>query len=502
MHYFQMAERMPLQDDRNPEIVENGEYRVKGSVRNQNRGAKTRLERTTLVERIVFPVGLYFLLVLVLIDCSSLGICYAQETQTIEKTTAVCTTSETGLYDLIANGTDLRLVLEALARRSGLNIVLSPDLKGEVRAHLKDMTVDSILEYLSSAHGFKYEKSGNTYLVASKENLSDSNKAEIQQTSNEVLVWECRHMNPADLVAAVKNLFPNVKVTEGPNAISPELDVLTGAVQATTGGTTGASVRSTDRRTATKIVLVGSATDIHSAKDVLQRLDVPRAQVEIQVAITEINSSMTNQLGIEWSWTDLIFKETADTGIGFGKFNKEGITITAVLSALLKEGAGNLLAQPKVSVLDCETAEILIGERILYPKLVGYNQVGAPIYDKGEERVGIYLQIAPKVAGDGEIILTLYPQVSLVTGFLKTVAGDYPQISTREARTTVSVKSGETLAIGGLLRDNEIITGSKVPFLGDLPIIGHLFKNRKKAKERTEIVILLSPRIVNASSEG
>jgi len=475
---------------------------VKGSIRIQNRRVRVGEEQTTLVKRSALPVSLYFLLALALITCSCLGICSAQETQTSEKTPAVCTTSKAGLYDLIANGTDVRLVLEALARRSGLNIVLSPDVKGEVRAHLKDMTVDSILEYLSSAHGFKYEKNGNTYLVAGKETLPDSNKAEIQLTSTEVLVWECRHMNPADLAAAVKDLFPNIKVTEGPNAISPELDVLTGAVQATTGGTTGASVRSTDRRTATKIVLMGDAADIKSAKDVLQRLDMPRPQVEIQVAITEINSSLTDQLGIEWSWTDLVFKETADTGIGFGKFNKEGMTITAVLSALLKEGAGNLLAQPKVSVLDCETAEILIGERILYPKLVGYNQVGAPIYDKGEERVGIYLQIAPKVAGDDEIVLTLYPQVSLVTGFLKTVAGDYPQISTREARTTVSVKSGETLAIGGLLRDNEIISGSKIPLLGDLPIIGHLFKHRKKTKERTEIVILLSPRIVKAESKS
>jgi pilus assembly protein CpaC len=94
------------------------------------------------------------------------------------------------------------------------------------------------------------------------------------------------------------------------------------------------------------------------------------------------------------------------------------------------------------------------------------------------------------------MVLTVYPQVSLVTSFLKTQAGDYPQISTREARTTVSMKSGATLSIGGLIRDDDIKSITKVPLLGDLPFIGQFFRRDKKSRDRTEIVILLSPTIM------
>ena len=92
--------------------------------------------------------------------------------------------------------------------------------------------------------------------------------------------------------------------------------------------------------------------------------------------------------------------------------------------------------------------------------------------------------------------------VSLVTSFLKTQAGDYPQISTREAKTTVAVSNGDTLAIGGLIRDDEIREMAKIPLLGDLPIIGRLFRHSKKTRERTEIVILLSPTIVERETDG
>lgn len=422
---------------------------------------------------------------------------------TEDKAPAVRAGDKADLYDIDASGTDIRLVLEMLARRSGANIVVGPEVTGEANAHLKQMTVDAILEQLAAVQGFSYQKNGTTYLVAGKSSETKRHEPETKPPPpDEVLVWECKHISPADLVEAVKELFPSIKSVEGPGAVTPELRMLTGAVQEKTGGSTGTSTQDSGskKHKGVRIVLLGAPDEIARAKDVLSKLDKPRPQVEIQVAITEINSSVSKEVGIQWSWTDIGIKETADTGIGFGKFTKEGMTITAALSALLKDGQVRILAQPKISVLDSETAEILIGDRILFPKLIGYNQVGAPLYDKEEERVGIYLQIAPRVAGDGEIVMTLYPQVSLVTGFLKTQAGDYPQISTREARTTVSVKGGETLAIGGLLRDNEVANMAKFPVLGDMPIIGHLFRHTKKTKERTEIVILLSPRIAGSES--
>jgi len=426
----------------------------------------------------------------------------AQQTPTAGPPTGpapyVGTSTKADVYDIDVSGTDIRTVLELLARRSSANIVVSPEVTGQVTAHLKQMSLEAILEHLCSAHNLRFEKSGGAYLVTSK---VDSQKASRQAPSSEptqleTLVWQCRHAKPADLVSLVTKLFPSIVCAEGPNPVTPDLDASTTGLEtqgaAAASGYSGGTVKTNSR----SIVLVGPPAEVARAKDVLTGLDVPRRQVAIDVAITELSSSGTRDLGIEWTWSDLGLTESRVSGIGFGKFTKEPMTITGALSALIKEGKADLLAQPNVSVLDGECADILIGDRILYPKLVGYNQIGSPIYDKAEEKVGIYLQIAPKVAGDDEIVLTLYPQVSLITGYLKTQAGDYPQISTREARTTVSVKSGSTLAIGGLLRSNEIVNSARVPLLGDLPFVGQLFRHHKKTRDRTEIVILLSPKIV------
>lgn len=417
--------------------------------------------------------------------------------------TAAVPTAEAGVYDIDSSGTDIKYVLEALARRSGANIVVSPDIKGNVSVHLKQMTIDSILDNLATVNGFAWEKTGQTYLVAAKEKFVKPAPAKAP-AQRQTFIWQCRHSKPADLVTVITKLLPDVTAVEGPDMITPTLessDSSTGLSTSSsssdsTTSSSGSSSSQSVRSNSNALVLMGEPADIEQAKSILTQLDAPRKQVNIDVSITEINKTSSKELGTEWAWNEIgLTEDTSTSGIWFGKFSKEATNITATVSALIKNGNATLLAKPNISVLDNEYAEILIGDRILFPKLTGYNDNGIPIYDKDEEKVGIYLQIAPKIAGDSEIVLTLYPQVSLVTGYLK----DYPQISTREAKTTVSVKDGSTLAIGGLLQDNEINNYSKVPLLGDLPIIGSVFRHSKKTKERTEIVIFLTPKIVDGA---
>ncbi|MHB9036220.1 MAG: type II secretion system protein GspD [Armatimonadota bacterium] len=441
-------------------------------------------------------LGLCMLAMVLGIVLASALTCYAQDN-------VAKPSSKAGLFDIDSSGTDIKFVLEALARRSGANIVVSPDIAGEVSVHLKQMTIDSILEHLATVQGFAWEKSGETYLVAGKEKFAKPVELAPPATPEiQTLVWQCKHSKPADLVTVIAKLLPELKVVEGPNMITPALHSASGGGMG--GGESSDSGSSSDHSTSTEtaksnssaLILMGLPSDIIRAGDILAQLDTPRRQVSIDVSITEINTSSGKDLGTAWSWADIgLTEDTTTSGIWFGKFTKNATNVTAKVSALIESGSAKLLAQPNISVLDNECAEILIGDRILYAKLAGYDN-GIAIYDKEEEKVGIYLQIAPKIAGDSDVVLTLYPQVSLVTGYLKTQAGDYPQISTREAKTTVSVKNGATLAIGGLLRDDEIKNSSKVPLLGDLPIIGSLFRHSKTTKERTEIVIFLTPKIV------
>ncbi len=404
-----------------------------------------------------------------------------------------------GLYDIDATATDIKFVLEALARRSGANIVVSPELSGEVSAHLKQQSIDDILDYLSAVQGFAWKKSNDTYLVASKDKLAKKVEGGSATPEPETRVWTCRHVKPADLVTMIGKLFPNVKVAEGPAQAQPKLPNTSTSIAVTggTGGTSSGLTGTTDSVTGS-LVLIGQPDELSKVTELLGTIDAFPTQVSIEVAITEINSGSGQNLGIDWSWSEVSVKESNPSGIGFGKFAKQGMSFTGTINALIENNNAKLLAQPNISVIDGADAQILIGDRILFPKLVGYNQIGAPIYDKDEERVGIYLQLAVKVIDD-QILMTLYPQVSLVTRYLTTAAGSYPQISTREARTTVAVKDGSTLAIGGLLKDNEIKEGASVPLLGKLPIIGGLFRRAKTTKEHSELVIFLTPRIIKQS---
>ena len=152
--------------------------------------------------------------------------------------------------------------------------------------------------------------------------------------------------------------------------------------------------------------------------------------------------------------------------------------------------------------MDGERGFILIGDRILYPKLTGYTQAQTPIYDKEEVRVGIYVQVAVQMSEHGDLTLSVYPQVSVITGFLNVGGASYPQISTREEQTTVRLRDGETLVLGGLLRDEEIAALQRIPLLGRIPILGELLTNRKKTKSRNDLVIMITPEVIADPEES
>lgn len=415
-------------------------------------------------------------------------------------TSSACAVADAGgLYDVDAGGGDIRYVLEALAKQSATNIVIGPDVTGIITAHLKQMPFDVLLNNLAQVHGFEWKKQDTTYVIFMPDKTPEPEVVPPPPVPvYESLVWRCRYVKANDLVALLTNMFSDCKIALGPSVATPILQTPLSSASEATGASTTSNTSSSGQSSdnASTVVLYGQIADIARAKALLNDLDKPSAQVAIEVAITEIGSNQSKDLGINWTWNEIVLTESAAEGIRFGRFTKEHNTVTGTLAALASNGNAHLLAQPNISVIDGGYADILIGDRILFPKLVGYTQFGTPMYDKEEERVGIYLQIAPKVTEGDEIVLTLYPQVSLVTSYLKTQAGDYPQISTREARTTVSVKSGATLAIGGLIKDEELRNAEKIPLLGDLPIIGGFFRHNKQSKVRSEIVIFLTPKII------
>ena len=108
------------------------------------------------------------------------------------------------------------------------------------------------------------------------------------------------------------------------------------------------------------------------------------------------------------------------------------------------------------------------------------------------------MQVAANVSSDGTMTLSLYPQVSTVTGYLNLNGASYPQIATREAQTTVRIRSGETLVMGGLIRDEDVHSLEEIPLLSKIPIFGELFRHRNVTKTRSQVIITITPTIIPA----
>lgn len=406
--------------------------------------------------------------------------------------------SDNALLDVDAVDTQLTVLLRSLAVQSGENIVIGKDVDAKVTAQLKQLPLPDILSHLTSTNGLTWKKQDGAYVVTTAAPVA----TEVLEPELVSSIYQCRYKNARELADVVAGLYPDVTAVVGPTSASPTLDSSAAAA-------TGSAVAQVED-TATQsnglapgtLVLRGPQAQVAEVLTTLRGLDRRPPQVTIEVLVTELSDNATRELGLSWSWSNITFQESGPpAGVRFGTFTRQGLSVEAVLDALDEQGNARLLARPSLSVVDGGRGSILIGDRLLFPKLIGYSQFGTPIYDKEEEKVGIYLQIAPVISDDGYITMTVYPQVSVVTGFLRTQAGDYPQISTRETRTTVWMKSGERLAIGGLIRDDEIDTMSKVPLLGDLPFIKNLFRHRSTVTNRSEIVILITPTIIGGEAE-
>jgi type II secretory pathway component GspD/PulD (secretin) len=245
-----------------------------------------------------------------------------------------------------------------------------------------------------------------------------------------------------------------------------------------------------------KMLIIRGENDIvQQALKLAKQMDSMRPQVGIQVTIYDISDEALKDLGVSWNYSDVSLKENNVKGVNFGSFARAPLTFTGVIKALEQQDKAKLLASPNVSVLDGERAFILIGDRINYPVLVGYSQNNAPIFSKEEERVGIYMQVAASVSSDDNVTLSLYPQVSNITGFLNVNGASYPQIATREAQTTLRVRTGETVVLGGLLKTEETANYDRVPLLSQIPFLGELFKHRKVTKSASQVIISITPTV-------
>jgi len=205
------------------------------------------------------------------------------------------------------------------------------------------------------------------------------------------------------------------------------------------------------------------------------------AQVLIEAKVLEIAESDASRLGLSYNNQS-------------GSFNI-GEKVSADIKALIAEGKATVVARPRIATLDGEEAVINIGSRVPYAVPVSSTS-SSPQWSVAYLDAGVIFRITPEINDISFITTKIQPEVSSISEWKTTAAGEFPVISTRNAQSTLRVKNGETIVVGGLISESDRVNISRVPLLGYLPILGGLFQSKTVEKGRSEIVFMITPQII------
>jgi len=370
--------------------------------------------------------------------------------------------------NLSFKGVDLRDAFRALADVANMNVITDSTVKGTVTVNLKDISFMKSIELLTMTNGLGYRVVGNTILIGNPESLRESFDKKVSK------VFKLENADPKEVK---KSLTMFLKEE---------------------------SVRIDDR---TKSVIVTAYEDkIGEIKNVIKGLDKPSKQVVIEARIEDVSRDKLDNMGIDWSfatgttsngasviWDNADSSDSKESNVF--EIGDVGISYTSLLAALHQNGDSTTLANPKISTMDGKEAVINIGQEV---PIITKEEEDDKITTKVEFRdVGTVLRLTPRINDNNNISLDIRPEVSEVSDYVDNM----PVINTKKVETNVRVKNGQTIAIGGLISNNQIEKLSKVPILGDVPILGKLFRNRKMTNEKRELVIFITPRIID-ENEG
>jgi type IV pilus assembly protein PilQ len=409
---------------------------------------------------------------------------------------------------------DLHTVLKLISEVIRLNFVVSDEVRGKVTMTLRDVPWDQALEIILRSKGIGYVREGNIIRVAPLKVLE---KEAEEEAKRQVVVKEAQPI-------LLKVLTVNYSKAE---EIAPRIrDLLSekGSV-------------SFDRRS-NRIIVRDVQQRIRAAERLLKKLDLQTPQVLIEARIVEANTTFSRDIGIQWGGditmspangnpTGLVFPSTvgiaggaplglssaagllnpaaphfavnlpAATGAGAGgavgfTFGSIGgnVNLTLRLSAAEENGQAKIISAPKITTLDNQKATIQQGVSIPISQssALGVNTIFVD--------ANLTLTVTPKVTPDGSVIMDIIATKN-EPDFQRTGALGDPTILRKEARTQVLIKDGDTTVIGGIYTRNVTTNYRQVPFLSQIPILGWLFKKKLDSDTRTELLIFITPRIVN-----
>ena len=431
---------------------------------------------------------------------------------------------------------DVRAALQVLADFTGLNFVVSDTVKGSLTLRLKDVPWDQALDLILDSKNLAMRRKGNVLTVAPAPEVAAKEKANLEATKAvvelEPLVSELIQINyaKADDIAA---LIKSIKPVGSP--LSMEHPVFgasaTGATtQIATSSNTLLSPRgqvTVDNRT-NSLLIQDTAGKIREVRKLISQLDQPVRQVMIESRLVEatdnFSKSLGSRFGVKYSDTSPSGRSGAGSGnitdsssivsagtmtsnanglnvnlpsggigssvagsigLTFAKLGSNGALLNLELSALEQEGQGKIISSPRVITANQKLARIEQGqERVFTTNVLG---VGSVVTKKATLKLEVTPQITPDDRVNLDVDITKDNFVDAVVGTL----------NVKEIKTQVLLDNGETVVIGGIYEQDKNTTTTKVPFFGDIPLLGWLFKSKEAKDNKTELLIFLTPRILS-----
>jgi len=495
-------------------------------------------------------------LLLILVLMFSVSAVYAQDGQSgiEEENEPVAAPMETveravvvsNKITLDVKGMDVVDVLKIISTRSGMNIVIGKNVIGKVTLFLKDVDINDVFEIIILANDLAYEKKGQIVNVMTQRDY-ELLYGESFQDKKQAKIIHLKYSKAADLAVALTQLKSNlgkVVVDQGSNTIilidGPEkvkamedfikstdqllqtkifnlnyalADKLNPKLQEAI--TKGVGSIKFDERT-NKIVVTDYPAKLSEIEEMIKAFDEKTAQVLIDAQIIEITPSDQFQMGVDWNfWIQKYF----DVKMGL-PINTTGALILgtanstpgkkgqsqAIIDILRTIGDTKILSSPRVMALNNQEAKILVGTKEAYITQ-STSQSGSGTEITADQvnfvDVGIKLYVTPTINKDNFVTMKIKPEISSsdYKDFGTSTAHNYvPIVTTSESETTVMVKDGITIIIAGLRKDKRTKTVKQIPILGDIPLLGYLFRSTDDKLEKSDLIILLTPHIMSGET--
>jgi len=420
--------------------------------------------------------------------------------------------------DLEYSESDIRDVITYLLNKAGLNVIFSEDVDGTISISLKDVPFNEAFKTILSLKGLIAQKiSKNIVRISTKNSILNEQKNAYLQTK----VFFLNYVKASD----IKSQIESIAQAEGRTTAKCNVDDTNNA-----------------------LIVTDTPMGLEMISDLISKIDRMPKQVLIEAKLVEVSLDSGLHQGIQWSVSgnsggNFIGSQDATSAIGpqtkwggpksitpgyddntgyigtppnllpsqggtgvelpanviYGAFRFGRITpnfmFDAVISAAAKKGKANILSNPKIATLNNKEASINITNQIPYLTTEITNTSGGSVSSTKVTYVttGIVLKVLPTITSDGKIIMKINPSVSQPS---QSAPFQPPSVDQRTADTTVVVSDGETVVIGGLIHDSENEYEYKVPLLGDIPFLGYLFKKKGKERNRMELLIFVTPKIV------